>query len=153
MTPAGVLTTLVEFTGTGGGNRGSLSSSPLVRGSDGNFYGTTAQGGVNNLGTVFSVTPTGVLTTIVDFTGVDGAAPGNAPLGALVQGSDGRFYGTTSEGGASDIGTVFALTSGGVFTTLIDFTGSDGTRGTAPLAGLLQGGDGNLYGTTSEGGV
>ena len=66
-------------------------------------------------------------------------------------GSDGNFYGTTYQGGASDYGTVFKLTPGGVLTTLVDFTGTTGSnKGRYPMAGLVQGGDGNFYGTTTS---
>jgi uncharacterized repeat protein (TIGR03803 family) len=118
----------------------------LVQGSDGNFYGTTEYGGVNNDGTIFQVTPAGVLTTLVSFSGTNGAAP----YGALVQGTDGNFYGTTSAGGAKNCGTVFKMTPAGVLTKLASFSGSNGSY---PYAGLVQGTDGNFYGTTAGGGA
>jgi uncharacterized repeat protein (TIGR03803 family) len=117
----------------------------LVQGSDGNFYGTTSAGGSSNKGTVFKVTSTGTLTSLVSFTG----ANGDTPYAGLVQGSDGNFYGTTSAGGSSNKGTVFKMTSAGVLNTLVSFTG---TNGDTPWAGLVQGSDGNFYGTTSSGG-
>ncbi len=63
MTPTGVLTTVVSFNGA----NGSGPQAPLVQGSDGNFYGTTTYGGPNGGGTVFKMTPAGVLTTLVAF--------------------------------------------------------------------------------------
>ncbi len=79
----------------------------LVQGGDGNFYGTTASGGTNGgWGTVFKISAGGVLTSLHSFGGADGANP----LAALVQGSDGNFYGTTGGGGAGGVGTVFRLT-------------------------------------------
>ena len=120
----------------------------LVQGIDGNFYGTT-KGGVSDDGTVFKMTPGGVLTTLVEFTGTTGSNKGRWSHAGLVQGSDGNFYGTTSQGGASDMGTVFKLTPGGVLTTLVEFTGTTGSnKGRIPDAGLVQGSDGNFYGTT-----
>ncbi len=118
MTPAGALTTLVEFNGT----KGSYCASGLVQGSDGNFYGTTAGGGggvgpTGAGGTVFKMTPTGALTTLYSFSGADG----NSPQAPLVQGSDGNFYGTTEYGGANGRGTVFQVTPAGVLTTLVSF--------------------------------
>ena len=95
------LTTLYSFAGSDG----ALPEAGLVRGSDGNFYGTTYFGGTNGDGTVFKITPSGTLTTLYSFSGSDGAQP----YAGLVQGSDGNFYGTTSSGGANNAGTVFRL--------------------------------------------
>ena len=118
----------------------------MIQGSDGNFYGTTNFNGVGgDGGTVFKMTPVGSLTTLITFTGANGANP----YGSLVQGSDGNFYGTTAGGGNGGEGTVYELTPGGVLTTLCTLTG---TNGSYPYAGLTLGNDGNLYGTTYEGG-
>jgi uncharacterized repeat protein (TIGR03803 family) len=122
-------------------------STALVQGNDGNFYGTTAYGGTNNEGTLFQVTPAGVLTTLVSFNG----ANGSHPAAGLVEGNDGNFYGTTASGGTNgNNGTVFKMTSARTLTTLVYF---NGTNGSYPLAGLVQGSDGNLYGTTVSGGA
>ncbi|MEI8109219.1 MAG: choice-of-anchor tandem repeat GloVer-containing protein, partial [Verrucomicrobiota bacterium] len=157
VTAAGVMTTLVEFTGVGGGKKGSYPYAALVRGSDGNFYGTTsAGGGDNDFGTVFKMTPTGVFTTLVEFTGLDGSSKGREPQGQLVEGRDGNFYGTTSLGGTGNFGTVFKLTPARDFTTLVEFTGIGGTAtGSRPKSALLQGmsPDDSFYGTTSKGGL
>lgn len=152
MTADGVLTTVVEFTGTSGSYKGSEPNAVMVRGSNGNLYGTTSRGGAANFGTVFTMTATGVLTTLVEFT--SGNNLGNVDhFVGLVQGSDGNFYGTTSDGGAFCYGTVFKMTATGVLTTLVEFTHNGATnRGSKPLAGLVEGSDGNFYGTTSEGG-
>ena len=91
-----------------------------------------------------------VFSNLVSFTGTGGSAPGAGPYGGLVLGADGNFYGTTSAGGANNLGTVFRLTSDGIFTSLVSF---NGTNGAAPYAGLTPGNDGLLYGTTSAGGV
>ncbi len=69
------------------------------------------------------------------------------PTASLVQGSDGNFYGTTSGGGSSDLGTVFKVTTNGVWTTLVSFNNANGAH---PQAGLVLGNDGNLYGTTAS---
>ena len=119
MTTNGALTTLVNF----GGANGSYCVSALVQGSDGDFYGTTTDGGTGGTatgggGTVFRMTPAGVLTTLVSFNG----ANGNSPQDPLVQGSDGNFYGTTTYGGANGRGTVFQVTTNGVLTTLVGKT-------------------------------
>ena len=154
MTPAGVLTTLVEFTYSGPSNKGGWPFAGLVLGTDGNFYGTTYFGATYGYGTAFSMTPAGVLTTLVEFTGNGASNKGGEPMAKLVQGSDGNFYGTTSIGAANGDGTVFKLTPAGVLTTLVEFTGDGLTnRGRNPRAELVQGSDGNFYGTTQLGGV
>src|SRR5256885_31652 len=83
----------------------------LVQGRDGNFYGTTVYGAASNRGTIFKITPAGVLTTLYSFAGSDGDGPNG-----LVQGTDGNFYGTTSNDSASNRGTVFKITPAGVLT-------------------------------------
>jgi len=122
-------------------------SAALAEGNAGNFYGTTAYGGASGKGTVFEVTPAGVLTTLVSFNGTNGSHP----AAGLVQGSDGNFYGTTEYGGTNgNSGTVFQMTPAGALTTMVSL---NGTNGSHPLAGLVQGSDGNFYGTTILGGV
>jgi uncharacterized repeat protein (TIGR03803 family) len=131
-----------------GPSDGAYPEAGLVRGSDGDFYGTTRYGGSYNKGTIFKFDPaTGKLTTLHMFSGGNGAEP----RGDLVQARDGHFYGTTSAGGSASVGNVFRITSGGTFTALRSFTG--GSDGRKPYGGLVQGGDGNLYGTTSSGGA
>src|SRR5207245_451954 len=121
---------------------------PLIQGSDGNFYGTTSQGGPANAGTVFQLTPAGTFTVLYAFTG---GADGGYPYAGLIQGADGNFYGTTYHGGASGAGTVFRLTPTGEIAVLHAFTG--GSDGAYPYAGVTLGTDGNLYGTASQGGA
>ncbi len=122
--------------------QGSSPESALVRGNDGNFYGTTNQGGTYNSGTVFRVTPGGVFTSLVSFNGTNG----QNPYASLVIGLDGNFYGTTYNGGTSGDGTVFKITPAGTLTTLINF---NGTNGYYPFGGLVQDSSGNFYGTTN----
>jgi uncharacterized repeat protein (TIGR03803 family) len=93
----------------------------LIQGSDGNFYGTTFAGGASDKGTVFRITPPGVLTTLVEFTGNGATGKGSAPEAKLLQGSDGDFYGITSGGGSSNLGTIFRMTAAGMLTTLLEF--------------------------------
>src|SRR5262249_21233392 len=152
ITPTGILTTLVEFTGTGGANKGSIPYAGLVQGSDGNLYGTTSSGGASDLGTVFKMTSAGGLTTLVEFSGNDASNKGSDPVGGLLQGSDGNFYGTTSFGGANNLGTVFKVTTAGVLTTLGEFA-AENANGSNPHANVVQGSDGNFYGATAHGGV
>ena len=147
ITATGTLTTLASL------NQASGFSpvSSLIQATDGNFYGTTPDGGGTaepGFGTVFKITPTGTLTVLHSFGGADG----ETPLGALVQGTDGNFYGTTSFGGGSAgfVGTVFKITPSGTLTTLHSFGSGDGA---APSAGLIQATDGNFYGTASGNGT
>jgi uncharacterized repeat protein (TIGR03803 family) len=135
---------LYSFTGTPDGN-GPYAG--LIQGTDGNFYGTTQNGGTNNAGTAFKITPAGVETVLWSFgSGTDGQYPGVG----LIQGTDGNFYGTTEYGGTSGYGTVFKITPAGVETVLHSFAG--GNDGEYPLGALIQASDGNFYGTTQQGG-
>lgn len=147
ITPAGVLTTLHSFNGTGGAN----PRTGLVLGSDGNFYGTTTQGGgeATSAGIVFRITPSGTFTILHSFCSNSGCPDGQAPYGRLVQASDGNFYGTTLFGGANLVGVVYRITPSGTFTLLHSFD----YRGSSPHAGLVQASDGNFYGTTERGGT
>jgi uncharacterized repeat protein (TIGR03803 family) len=140
ITTNGVLTTLYSFKGP---NWAWDPEAGLVQGSDGYFYGTTWGGGTNGQGTVFKINSSGAFTILHSFTGV---GDGRHPQVALVQGSDGNFYGTTPFGGVDDQGTVFKITASGTLTTLYSFTGTN--DGGYPYAGLVQGSDGNFYGTT-----
>jgi uncharacterized repeat protein (TIGR03803 family) len=145
LTTSGSLTPLWSFTG---GLDGAEPYSGLVQGKDGNLYGTAILGGADNNGTVFRITTNNAFTPLYAFTrGHDGGIP----YAGLVQASDGNFYGTTIEGGTNGDGTVFRITTNGIFTPLWSFTG--GSDGTEPYAGLVQASDGNLYGTTEAGGT
>jgi len=156
ISPNGALTNLYSFTDSfAGGNDGAAPEAGLVLGSDGNFYGTTFQGGTyffsnsgtNGYGTVFKISTNGVLIRLYPFSGNDGANP----VAGLAQGSDGYFYGTTQSGGLSNAGTVFKISTNGALTNLYSFSG--GNDGANPYAGLVQGSDGDFYGTTQSGGT
>ena len=115
----------------------------LIQATDGNFYGTTSDGGTSSAGTVFRMTPSGTVTILHSFATVpDGGYP--YPYAALIQATDGNFYGTTS------YGTTFKMTPSGAFTLLHIFSVVEGTYIQAPL---IQGSDGNFYGTASSGGT
>lgn len=130
-----------------GGADGSLAYAPLALGSDGAFYGTTVAGGNSGDGTVFRITANGILTTLFNFNRTSGGA---VPYGGLALATDGYFYGTTFNGGAGGQGTLYRMPPSGALTNLHFFTG--GSDGANPRAGLLEGLDGNLYGTTVNGG-
>ncbi len=140
----GTLTTVASFPGP---VQGAGADSGIVQAADGSFYGETYLGGVYGLGTVYRLTPAGVLTILHSFAGGSEGALG---FNALVQGSDGNFYGSTEAGGTSNKGTIFTMTPAGGFTTLYTFTGPDGAT---PQSALVQGADGNFYGTTIGGGA
>ncbi|MEY2498677.1 MAG: hypothetical protein QOD12_2233 [Verrucomicrobiota bacterium] len=143
VTPDGLLTAIGKL----GPGTGAHPVGGLVQGNDGNFYGsTTVNSGGAHHGTLFKMTPTGALTTLVQFDGTNGSVP----LASLTKASDGNFYGTTSAGGLSDSGVIFRLTPAGVFTVLHHF---DGIAGREPRGRLTQGRDGLLYGTTRQGGT
>lgn len=193
---AQTFTTLVMF----GGAKGASPQGPPVQGIDGNFYGTTFDQGPDGFGTLYQMTPqgqvktmysfccnndpgagltlspngtlygvatgflgsifqfttAGALTTLVSFDGTDGTGP----LGGLIQGVNGHYFGTTASGGAnatcpgsiygSGCGTVFEMHPSGFLTTIYNFSGADGDY---PAAALVLAADGDLYGTTASGGA
>jgi uncharacterized repeat protein (TIGR03803 family) len=132
------------------GNIYGGQSPGVLAGRDGTLYGMTFGGGTNVLGTVFKLNQNGSGYQILrHFGGREG--DGDHPAG-LVEGSDGALYGTTSQGGTNDAGTVFKLSKDGSgYTVLRRFTGDVGD-GRFPAGHLVEGSDGALYGTTSEGG-
>ena len=137
------LTTLTSFDTT-------TASSPqanLLADAAGNLYGTTRFGGINSLGTVFKVTAgTNALTILAEFNGDFGAYP----VSTLIADGTGNLYGTTRNGGSSDNGTVFKVATGtNALSVLAEFNVANGQH---PLAGLIADADGNLYGTTQQGG-
>jgi len=147
ITPSGSFTSL-------GWLHAKFAHAPLLLATDGNFYGATYDGGPNNCGqyncgTVFRLTPKGVFRVVHNFDGAHGANP----VGALVQSSDGNFYGTTRNGGDNGSGVVYRLTPQGDITVLHSFGDpnylNDGAR---PYTALVPATDGDFYGVTSGGG-
>jgi uncharacterized repeat protein (TIGR03803 family) len=114
----------------------------------GNLYGTTFRGGANSDGNVFKIASGSLtLSTVLDFNGINGQNPAANLIGDGV----GNLYGTTSGGGTNNDGTIFKVVSGSnTFSTVTSF---NDTNGAFPLGGLILDGDGNIYGTTSSGGV
>jgi len=148
ITPAGKLTTLFSFDSTNGAYpyAGLVQAMTPSSPTNGNFYGTTYEGGAKGDGTVFEITAAGKLTTLFSFDSTDGAHP----YAALVQATNGNFYGAAYQGGAKGEGTVFEITAAGKLTTLFSF---DSTDGAYPYAGLVQATNGNFYGATLQGGA
>lgn len=139
------LTTLLDFSRSGGD--GTSGYAALTIGSNGRLYGVTRVGGSEGGGAVFSVQPTGQDYRLLASLGADGG--GRESVGALLEGSDGWFYGTTVFGGMSNWGTIFRLSKDGVeFNQLYDVTNS--SAGFAPRAGLVEHG-GAIFGLMSEG--
>ena len=165
MTPDGAITTLYNFCGQTNCVDGAMPNG-LVQGSDGNFYGTTVNGGTHNppscggfgCGTVFRLTPTGMLTVLYSFCAETNCTDGAAPDSSLVEGRDGNFYGVTYHGGTTCAvnglcGTVFKITPTGTLTTLYSFCSQTNcSDGSTPEGTLVQATDGDFYGTTLTGG-
>jgi len=108
ITRAGALTTLYSFCSEDGCTDGANPGYELVQGTDGNFYGTTGWGGAGGYGTLFEITPAGVLTTLHAFSTADGYLN----RVGLLQGTDGKFYGTTEIGGPLGSGTIYTFDNG-----------------------------------------
>jgi uncharacterized repeat protein (TIGR03803 family) len=158
------VTTLYSFCSqtncTDGSNPGPAA---LTLGTNGNFYGTTQENGgiYTNVGdcpfgcgTVFEITPTGELTTLHDFAGGDGGMP---IANLVLDPSNGNFYGATTSGGANNYGTIFQLTQAGTLTTLYNFCPQFKSQGFCSDGfepnSLVQGANGNSFGTTEFGGT
>jgi uncharacterized repeat protein (TIGR03803 family) len=119
MTLGGALTTLHSF----GQSDGTNPYTGVIQATDGNFYGTTAGGGANcpdndSCGTVFEITPIGTLTTLYNFCSQSDCSDGRSPFGALLQSTNGTFYGATYQGGSACVddfdgcGTIFSVSNG-----------------------------------------
>jgi len=151
-TSGGAPTTLYNFCSLTSCADGSGPEATLIQGTDNNLYGTNYDGGsFSYYGTVFKINPSsGTFTSLHSFDGTDG----DEPIGGLTQAIDGNYYGTTQADGTNGYGTVFKITSTGTLTTLYNFCMlSACADGSFPEDGLIQGTDGNLYGTTFTGGT
>jgi uncharacterized repeat protein (TIGR03803 family) len=177
ITPAGTLSVLYSFpydTSTSTAPNGWFPQAGLVQGKDGNFYGVATEGGTGGVacadttglsgcGTVFKLTKTGTLTVLHSFCGGSGCGSlttdGAGPTGRLVFGANGALYGTTQTGGIYNgfynQGTIFRITTTGVYTVLHVFSGNFGSEpdGANPAAGLTLASNGDFYGTTTAGGA
>jgi uncharacterized repeat protein (TIGR03803 family) len=148
--------TLFRFNGTNGAGPGDRGQ-PLVRGTDGSLYGAAYYGGLygdlaaETGGTIYRVSPGGVVTVMYNFCTLPNCADGTNPV-TLVLGADGNLYGVTNLGGAYSQGTVFKVTPGGTLTTLYSFCALSGCPDGNQVSGISLGMDGYLYGTTATGG-
>ncbi len=147
ITPSGALTSLYSFP------TAYDPAAPLVQATNGDLYGTTS----GSFSTIFKITPSGTLTTVYNFCSVNypvECSDGQDANAGLIQATDGNLYGTTVLGGADGSGTIFRITPTGTLTTLYSFCSQSGcTDGSSPAAGLVQGTDGNFYGTTELAGA
>ena len=145
VTTSGTQTLLYSF--KGGTTDGANPTGGLTIGTDGNFYGTTQQGGSKSSGVVFKITPSGTTTILHS---LNGTTDGSFPWGPPIEGSDGNFYGTASGGGNHGNGVVYKVTSTGTYSVIYEF---DVTHGFSPIAPPTQANDGFLYIPLSEGGA
>lgn len=152
LTPTGSVSVVHKFSNS----EGQVPAGALVPNTDGFFYGVAEAGGIYNGGTFFKVTAAGALTRLGNF-GLVSNSDGAYSTSALTKGTDGNFYGTASQGGVYGNGTIFKLTASGTFTVLHSFStegdNADNSDGALPGATLIQGKDGNFYGTTPAGGT
>ena len=174
--PTGALRTLYNFCGQPNCTDGAFPAAGLVEATSGYFYGTTSEGGstfcaavANGCGTIFKISPTGTLATLYNFCSQSGCTDGVYPTAPLIQATNGDLYGTTGSGATNTTcgntsgsqplfdgcGTVFKITPSGTLTTLYTFC-TELMSNTCPdgayPSGLVQGIDGNFYGTTYYGG-
>jgi uncharacterized repeat protein (TIGR03803 family) len=143
LTTNGALTWSLTLPGTNG-----LVPDGLIQGWDGNLYGTTAGDGTNGFGAVFSVSTNGALNWSFALPKAPGG--GNFPYPTIMQATDGNLYGTTRTGGSFSQGSIYQITTAGVFTPIYSFSG--GSDGSFPSAGLVQVADGTFFGTAQSAG-
>ena len=149
LSPDGTETTMYVFDFDQ--TEGVLGPSSLIRGSDGNFYGTAWQGGDPAFGTLYRLTPAGSYTKLHEF-GAGGPPEGVFPT-SLVEAGPGNLYGTTAAGGENGYGTIFQITADGTgFRVVHSFAESDGgvPGGGYTAPRLVHASDGTIYGTTSQ---
>jgi uncharacterized repeat protein (TIGR03803 family) len=154
ISPSGTFSTVYSFCGQSGCADGEFPQTGLVQASNGNLYGETILGGAYGSGTIFELTLSGTLTTLYNACPQSGCPDGNYLYAPLTQAKDGNLYGIMQIGGAHNSGTIFRITLSGALTTLYSFCSQPSCAdGQYPAGPLVQAGNGNLYGTTADGGV
>jgi uncharacterized repeat protein (TIGR03803 family) len=154
ITKGGTFSTLYSFCSQSGCGDGEFPQTGLVQASNGNLYGTTILGGAYGSGIIFELTLSGALTTLYSACSQTGCPDGNYLYAGLIQARDGNLYGIMQVGGAHNSGTIFKITLSGTLTTVYSFCSQPACAdGQYPAAGLVQATNGNLYGTTADGGV
>lgn len=144
-TPSGAIKIIHSFTGADGAD----PQGGLTQASDGKLYGTTEQGGPNDNGVIYKMNLNGTITVLHTFD-VNGVSDGQFPIAGLLAASDGYLYGVNFRGGAGAEGTIFRITTGGTFSKLFDLPTN--APGIYPQSTLMQHTNGNIYGTTIQGG-
>lgn len=140
-------TTILHFVGA---SNGSSPYGSLLQASNGKIYGTTNTGGANNGGVIFEFNPAS--SSYLKKFDFEVITSGRSPNGSLIQATNGKLYGMTERGGASDMGSLFEYDPNtDVFIKKINFTGT--INGSYPKGSLVQASNGKIYGMTSEGGA
>ncbi|MBZ5657250.1 MAG: IPT/TIG domain-containing protein [Acidobacteriia bacterium] len=121
----------------------------LVQGTDGNFYGTTYQGGAHNQGSVFKITPSGVFTLLYSFNFSSSYLDADLPEAGLTLGTDGNLYGVGTAGGSKNAGAIFKITPAGSESILYNFCSVTCNDGFGPATPLVLHTDGKFYGNTN----
>ncbi len=152
LTSLGEFRVLHSFCAQKGCSTGANPSASPMQASNGNFYGTAARGGFHSGGVVYEITPAGLYKALYNFCSQTNCADGSYPEAALVQDANGNLYGTTVYGGAYGDGVVFEITPTDQFIVLHSFDVNDDTDGGFPQSAPTLANDGNLYGTTANGG-
>ena len=151
----GVVTPVVEFTGTTGPHPGQSPYSGFTRDASGLLWGTTISGGASNTGTIFKLDPaTGVLTTVFEMPPV-GPHSGGTLWAGLADDGQGNFWGACATGGTDGKGTLYKFhRATSTLTTILEFSGQAGAhRGESPQCTLVPDGLGHFLGTTQYGGI
>jgi uncharacterized repeat protein (TIGR03803 family) len=155
ITFSGSLTTVYNFCSLPNCADGSFPVATLIQATGGNLFGTTSKGGpisgcdMANCGTIFKITPSGNLTTLYNFCSEPNCLDGGQSGSGVTQGTDGLFYGSTTNFGANGYGTLFKISLAGKLTVLHAFDDLDGA---AASGALMQDTNGTFYGTTGSGG-
>jgi uncharacterized repeat protein (TIGR03803 family) len=152
LTSLGEFRVLHSFCAQKGCSTGANPGASPMQASNGNFYGTATRGGFHSGGVVYEITPGGTYKALYNFCSQTNCADGSYPESTLVQDANGNLYGTTLNGGAYGNGTVFEITPTDQYIVIHSFNANDDTDGAFPQSAPTLANDGNLYGTTANGG-